>query len=436
MDLESWTQPFYILGWIMAAGVALLFVTGCFSGRRRQQLLTNARSQEVALLNSRISKIREARNAQSEGGQSGWTGFANFVVSKKVPHAESGICSFYLKPKDKRLKLAPFKPGQHLVFQLPVRGEAQPITRRYSLSDSANDEYYRISVKRLDPPTDKPEIGPGRGSSFLHDHVAGKGTSRENCHLFVAAPQGSFHLNPRDPLPVVLIGGGVGVTPMLSMFNAILRVNPEREVWLFYGVRHSGEDILDEAGVLVPNAQELIAKHPNLHLQIHYSRPLQRDAMMLDANPARYRRGRVTVDVLKQALPNSNYRFYICGPEEMMDQVESDLEKWGVPDEHVFSERFGPPKRKPGASLGTGAVGFARSGTSLTFGGDDGCLLDTAERAGVPIANDCRAGSCGSCLVPLLAGEVTYPRKTALRPRAGHCLTCSCVPKGDIVLDC
>ncbi|MFT5468762.1 MAG: ferredoxin-NADP reductase [Verrucomicrobiales bacterium] len=436
-DLESWTQPFYVAGWALVAGVAFIFLMILLGMRRRQQLLDNVRAREVALLDSQIAKVRSTRQVLEGKVENGWNGFANFVVSKKTPHAESGICSFYLKPKDKRLKLPPFQPGQHLVFQLPVPGQAQPVTRRYSLSDSRHDDSYRISVKRLTAPEDSPEETPaGLGSEFLHDHVYDQATSREDCHLLVSAPQGSFYLNPLEDGPIVLIGGGVGVTPMLSMFSAIAEQNPEREVWFFYGVRHSGEDILDEEGVLRSEVKRELATRENLHLFVHYSRPLTRDSILLDGNPGRYRPGRVTIDVLKKSLPSNNYRFFICGAEEMMDQLESGLEGWGVPEEHVFNERFGPPKKKPGPGVGSGIVRFSRSETESEFGGEDGCVLDTAERLGVPISNDCRTGACGTCLIPILSGKVKYPRKTANRPESGFCLTCSCVPDGDLVLDC
>lgn len=430
--------PFFAAGWIVLAVVALFAIFAILSNRRRRQLIAATREREVNGLTQEVLQLRaERERSSSPDSETGWKGYAPFVVFRKHVHAESGICSFYLKPKDTRLKLASFHPGQHLVFQLPTQGEFQPLIRRYSLSDAPNENYYRISVKRLPAPTDQPEVGPGRGSSFLHEHVDDQEKSRENCHLLVGAPQGSFHLNPNDTTPVVLIGGGVGVTPMLSMFNSIVETNPSREVWFFYGVRHSGEDILDEDGILSPKAQSQLAERQNLQLRIHYSKPLERDTILLDGNPARYRRGRVNIGVLKEALPSSqDYRFYICGPEEMMDQLENDLEDWGAPPNHIFSERFGPPTRKPTPGLGKGEVAFVRSGTSIGFSDEDACLLDTAERAGVAIANECRAGSCGSCVVSILSGEVTYPRKTAFKPKAGTCLTCSCVPKSDIVLDC
>lgn len=436
-DAESWTQPLYVVGWATVAGVGLIFLFGLLSIRRRQQLLKAVREREVALLDARISKIRSERRILDGRAESGWQGFANFVVSKKTPHAESGICSFYLRPKDKRLKLPPFRPGQHLVFQLPVPGQAQPIVRRYSLSDAPREEAYRISVKRIEAPNGAAgDVPPGLGSCFLHDHVQGRDTSREDCHLLVSAPQGSFHLDPTEDEPVVLIGGGVGVTPMLSMFGAIAESNPKREVWFFYGVRNSGEDILDEEGVLSREAKKALGSNENLRLFVHYSRPLERDSILLDGNPARYRRGRITVDVLKQALPSNNFQFYVCGPEEMMDQLESGLDAWGVPDHKIFSERFGPPKKKPLPGVGSGVVKFLHSNAEAEFSVPDASILETAERVGVPIANDCRTGACGTCLIPILSGKVKYPRKTAFRPGPGQCLTCSCVPDGDVILDC
>ncbi|MEM7010769.1 MAG: hypothetical protein AAF585_04720, partial [Verrucomicrobiota bacterium] len=229
-DPISWTQPLYLTGWILAVGVLVSLGITISSARRQARARAKVCRREVEVLDGRIAKIRSAR-VESDSAAAGWEGFANFFVSKKTPHSESGICSFYLKPNDPRLKLAPFQPGQHLVFQLPIPGESQPLVRRYSLSDSTNGDYYRISVKHQLPPEDRPDLDSGKGSTFLHQQVRDREGSQERCHLYVAPPQGSFHLDPEEDTPVVLIGGGVGVTPMLSMFNAILESNPEREVW-------------------------------------------------------------------------------------------------------------------------------------------------------------------------------------------------------------
>jgi ferredoxin-NADP reductase len=109
--------------------------------------------------------------------------------------------------------LPPFLPGQFLTFRLdvPTTGGTEQIIRCYSLSDAPRPDSYRVSIKRVLPPEGS-QLPAGRSSSFFHDQVA------VGSLLQVRAPAGHFHID-RSDAPVVLIGGGIGITPMLSMLN-------------------------------------------------------------------------------------------------------------------------------------------------------------------------------------------------------------------------
>lgn len=427
-------QPLEIAGWVTLIAVAVAAVAYLFDGLGRRRVLAEQHRLESEVLRAKLEAARAERGKARER-EVGWKGFANFIVARKVPHGDSGICSFYLKPKDPRLRLADFRPGQHLVFELPVPGRSRPVTRRYSLSDRPGLDYYRVSVKRAAPPADEPDLPPGVGSTYLHEHIDDTEGVPGNL-LLVSCPDGSFCLDPADDQPVVLIAGGVGLTPMLSMFNSIAAENPTRETWLFYGVRDSGEDVIFDEGMLVPGIGDTLSAHPNLHLHISYSRPLGRDEVLFEFQPGRYHRGRVGAELLKRLLPSNNYRFYICGPEAMMDQVEDELVAWGVPEEDVMSERFGPPKKKAASGAAPATITFSRSSKAATFTGEDGNLLEFAERAGVAIPSDCRSGACGQCKVAIVSGKVSYPRRVNYSCPPGTCLTCSCIPEGDLELDC
>jgi ferredoxin-NADP reductase len=108
---------------------------------------------------------------------------------------------------------------------------------------------------------------------------------------------------------VVLIGGGIGITPMLSMLDWALAEQPGREVWLFYGVRNGREMIMKS------RLESLAAAHPNFHLRICFSDPKAEDVAVRDYQ----HRSRVDVHVLRMQLPLKPYHFYICGPTPMME---------------------------------------------------------------------------------------------------------------------
>jgi ferredoxin-NADP reductase len=358
-----------------------------------------------------------------------WTGFRSFRVERKV--VEDGaqtVCSFYLVPEDGDA-LPSFLPGQFLTFRLDVstaEGASEQIIRCYSLSDAPHPDYYRVSIKRAPAPVGR-DVPPGRSSNHFHDQVAVGNI------LQVRAPSGHFHID-RSDTPVVLIGGGIGVTPMLSMVNWCLGEQPGREVWLFYGVRNSREVIMRA------QLEALAAAHQNFHLRMCFSDPLPEDVAVRDyQHPVR-----VDLNVLRMQLPLKPYHYYICGPAPMMESLVPALEDWGVPDSRIHFEAFGPAsiKRRPAAEPpSTDAttsdilVSFSKSGKQLPWRPDAGSLLEFAESSGIAVNSGCRAGSCGSCQTTIQSGEVAYRQAPDYDPEPGSCLLCVCSPKTSVTLE-
>lgn len=368
----------------------------------------------------------------SEPTVAAWPGFRQFRVDRKtVEDAAQSVCSFYLAPDDGQ-PLPSFLPGQFLTFHLDVptmAGGTEQITRCYSLSDAPRPDGYRISIKRVPPPRGS-SAPPGRSSNYFHDQIVA------GSRLQVRAPAGHFHLD-RGEAPVVLIGGGIGITPMLSMLNWCLTEQPGREVWLFYGVRHGRELVMKT------HLEMLAAAHPNFHLHMCFSDPLPEDI----AGNAYQHRGRLDLDLLRMQLPIKPYHFYICGPTPMMESLVLGLEDWGVPDAHIHFEAFGPASIKRKQSSTTAAamsqtaadsgivVSFAQSGKQLPWQTASGSLLEFAEANGITVNSGCRAGSCGSCQTTIRTGEVAYLQQPEYDPEPGTCLLCVCAPKTSVTLE-
>lgn len=360
---------------------------------------------------------------------SAWPGFRTFRVERKeVEDAAGSICSFYLMPEDGQA-LPPFLPGQFLTFRLDVpapAGGTEQIVRCYSLSDAPRPDRYRVSIKRVPAPAGS-NHPPGRSSNHFHDHVAAGDI------LQVRAPGGHFHIDHSDA-PVVLIGGGIGITPMLSMLHWCLAQQPGREVWLFYGVRNGREPVMQA------QLAALAAAHPHFRLRLCFSEPLPEDQAGRDYQ----HRGRVDVGLLRMELPLKPYHFYICGPTPMMESLVTALEDWGVPDARIHFEAFGPAsiKRKPVAAPPPAAatasdivVTFAKSGRQVPWQPAAGSLLEFAEANGIAVDSGCRAGGCGSCQTTIRAGEVAYRQPPDYDPEPGSCLLCTCVPKTSVTLE-
>lgn len=427
MDLIIQLLAFGLLATL--AGYAFSLVTEQLRGAR---LAARQAELERELLRARIEQVMDQRRFEKEQRELSWNGFRKFRVARKVPESKD-ICSFYLEPHDRK-PLPPFSPGQYLTFQLNLDGKAvggKPVIRCYSLSDSpTHKDYYRVSIKRVPPPPDKPGTPPGLISGFFHDAI------KEGDILDVKAPAGHFFLDLTKQAPVVLIGGGIGLTPVLSMLNAIVESGSTRETWFFYGVRNRAEQVMKE------HIERVAKEHPNVRLAVCYSNPTDQDVQGRD-----YQYGeRVSVDLFRKVLPSSNYEFYICGPPPMMSTLTQDLEKWGVPEDRVHFEAFGPASVKkvtaPAAAAAaaeasgpTLEITFAKSGKTCAWKPNGHSLLDFAEEQGIRIDSGCRAGNCGTCLTAVKSGEVRYTVESGAKPEAGSCLVCVSVPKGNLVLD-
>lgn len=361
-----------------------------------------------------------------------WQGFRAFRVDRKVVEDATGaICSFYLVPEDGK-PLPPFLPGQFLTFRLDVpmaTAGREQIIRCYSLSEAPSPDCYRVSIKRV-PSLSGSDFPPGRSSNYFHDHVA------VGSVLQVRAPSGHFHID-RSDAPVVLIGGGIGITPMLSMLNWCLANQPGREIWLFYGVRNNLELAMK------PHLDALASANANFHLRVCASNPLQNEVAGRDYQ----HHGRIDIQLLRAQLPLKPYHFYICGPGPLMETLVPALEDWGVPDECIHFEAFGPAsikRRVPDVSVATTrpattnadiVVNFALSGKQLPWQPSSGSLLEFAEANGVAVNSGCRAGSCGTCQTTLRAGEVIYRQPPDFDPQPDTCLLCVCTPKTSLTLE-
>ena len=257
-----------------------------------------------------IGAEKQAYDERAEA-PGGWRGARPFVVVKKEVESEE-ILSFYLAPADGQ-PILDFKPGQYIGLRLVVEGNE--IRRNYSLSAAPNGKTYRISVKR--------ETG-GLASGHLHDQV-GEGSTVE---LF--PPAGAFTLEASER-PLVLISGGVGITPTLAMLEAALKTS--RAVHFIHCARTRGVHAFRHA------IDALAHKHPQLERFYCYEE-VAKDAAQADAPHAV---GRIDAQKLAQWLPATrDVDAYFLGPKPFMQQVKTALRTLGVPDKQARYEFFGP----------------------------------------------------------------------------------------------
>jgi ferredoxin-NADP reductase/predicted pyridoxine 5'-phosphate oxidase superfamily flavin-nucleotide-binding protein len=333
----------------------------------------------------------------------------------RVIDESSVIRSFHLEPADGFAQPA-FEAGQYLPIRLPIRphpgGDAAPLQRTYTLSSAPGDTGLRISVKR-----------EGTASTFLHDRVKVGDT------IEALGPRGHFTLHATQRRSAVLIGAGVGITPMVSFARHIVaegfRLRRTRPTHLIQVARD---------GQVRAFATELQA------LATRAAGALKLHVVQDDGAPGTLA-GPLTVDLLKTLLPFDDHEFFLCGPPGFMQALYDGLRELGVRDQRIQAEAFGPAslKRKaddaaappappPLPPAAEATVTFKRSGDTAVWTPSHGSLLEFAEGKGLSPPYACRAGHCGSCVTPLRAGRVTYAEPTAWKPGEGEVLLCCARP--------
>ena len=246
----------------------------------------------------------------------GWDQERTFVVDRKEQESEV-ITSFYLKPVDGK-PIASFKSGQYISVKLEIPDDEFTHIRQYSLSDSPDKPYYRISVKKEKNPL-KPD---GIVSNYLHDHV------HINHTLSITAPAGDFYLEDESN-PIVLLSGGVGITPMLSMLKSSA-IQDRKTTFIHASLNGNVHAFQEEVSNL---------NHPSLEYFVCYESPTQED----DNNRIYHKEGFVDRQWLSEILPlEPDTHFYFCGPLLFMKAVKQALEKLGVKENQMHYEFFGP----------------------------------------------------------------------------------------------
>ncbi|MGE0711153.1 MAG: hypothetical protein AB7N76_29395 [Planctomycetota bacterium] len=442
------------LGALGLAGAVWLYTRRALT-RGFAELARDASAFEVRL---REARIRPAR--REEEPAVAWQGYRKFRVIKKViEDGKSETASFYFAPLDGR-RLPPFPPGAYLNLRVEIP-EHGPEARSYSISGAFRPELYRLSIKRVPGWTDAAgkHFPPGVVSNFVHDHV------HEGSIVDVSAPQccPDFVLSLSDESPAVLFGGGVGITPMLCMWEEIVTRQPTRPVWLFYGVRGSAE-LMDNAGddsalrdinAQTGDEQRLIyclsrvseVKDEQGQVVGLAGGETEGDRLMCELFLRRaqageqprlsYRHGRVDVSGwVWDALPPSfqaEAHFYMCGPGAFMKALREDLQAQGVPERRIHFEEFGAESHDAMSEVvnSTCDVTFTKGGRSQTVAweGWRRDLQRLGKANGVTIRGACGVGACGECETPILAGRVQHTRDPLpYQPTPGCCLPCVAVP--------
>jgi ferredoxin-NADP reductase/predicted pyridoxine 5'-phosphate oxidase superfamily flavin-nucleotide-binding protein len=335
-----------------------------------------------------------------------------------VAHAadESAVIrSVFLEPADEA-GLPPHLAGQHVPVQLAIPGCAAPVLRNYTLSVAPSDGVYRISVKK-----------DGLVSGRIH-------TLKVGDTIALRAPVGTFVMDAAAPRPAVLMGVGVGITPIVAMLRHLVyegtRTRRFREAWVFHAARSLAERAFtDEIR----------------QLALHTNGAVRLVRLLTDTSGARQGRdfdlaGRLDIDVVRRVLSAVDCDFYLCGPDAFMQAMYDGLRAINVPDGQILAEAFGPSAlvrrnddsspvfvNRPAATAAV-PVSFLTSAREARWEPGVASLLDLAEANGLSPPFACRIGTCGTCRTRLAAGQVSYTAIPSVALAEGDVLICCAVP--------
>lgn len=305
-----------------------------------------------------------------------------------------------------------YEPGQFCTLVLDIDG--QQVKRSYTIASSPTQrDYVELSIKRE---------ADGTVSRFMHDRV------QTGTRIEASLPLGRFFFNGTQADSIVLIAGGVGITPMMSAIRFLTDRMWPGDIYLLYACKTPAQIIFHD------ELERLAARHPNLRVLISISQPAEGDGWTGLT-------GHLDAAMIQHSVPDVTSRlFHVCGPPAMMAAVKSHLASLGVPAERVKSEAFGTPvsagtrAAAPPADTAAYTLRFARADRATTVPAGQ-TVLEAAEALGIDIDNSCRQGTCGTCMVKLLSGEVTMAVDEALDPEdkeAGYVLAC----QAQLVTDC
>jgi ferredoxin-NADP reductase len=329
-----------------------------------------------------------------------WRDWRRFVVTDKRREA-SGVAVVSLQPADGGL-LPSFAPGQFT----PVRIDG--LVRNYSLIGRAiAPDTYEFATRC---------VPGGRVSERIVKNL------QPGDIIEVQPPAGSFRLPLYDRFPIVLIAGGIGITPFISYLESLTGDPSEPEIKLFYGARSSAQQ------AFLGRLEAVGRRLRNLDIITYLSRPVSSD------HRVGLRHGRIKAADIDPSLIARRARFYVCGGGDMIADITGGLINRGVPQFDIFSERFQSASLAQADMAASARVTFTLSGKSLHWRREDGDLLSFAERNGIAAPSGCRVGQCESCLVRIQSGAVQQAQATA-HLGENECLMCQAVPASDLTLE-
>ena len=355
----------------------------------------------------------------------------------------------------KPLVIFSYQPGQFVTLSLDINGKK--IKRSYSISSAPSRPHcLEITVKRVPPPTDTPEVPQGLVSNWLHDHL------QVGDQIEFKGPLGKFTCLTNPARKLLFISAGSGITPMMSMVRWAYDTVADLDIVFIHSARTPKDIIFRE------ELELMAARRANFRLAITTTRSQPGQSWF-------GYHGRLDIQMLSSMASDFLERqVYVCGPNPFIARVKAMLQEALFPMENYYEESFGdvkkattkslpkaesqfsaanipvpvnssaplkiesPPIPNPKHTDKASLVKFSQSGKEISCDGNLS-ILDLAEEEAIEIESSCRSGTCGTCKVKKLEGEIQYDGEPdALddeEQQQGYILSCIAMPVGKVVID-
>ena len=339
-----------------------------------------------------------------------------FIIKEIVEHSRDAK-TFVLEKADGTLP-AYFRAGQYLVIREYVDGKliARPISISASPKETLNGTC-SITVKRVP-------------DGFLSHHILDTWKTGDN--VTTSGPQGVFYYEKfRDAAKVVAVCGGSGITPVLSMAEAIADGTEDFDLTILYGSRNESEILFRDR---FDNVMKKTGK-----VKVVY--------VLSDEEKEGYEHGFIGADLIKKYAGDDKYSVFAAGPMAMYRFLDKEVEKLDLSRKLYRKEIFGASKTPwelPGYPQNSkdkvykATVKICGKVYEIDCNANE-TILVAFERAGIAGPNRCRGGICGWCRSKLLSGEVYIPEETDGRRKAdklyGYIHPCASFATSDIVLE-
>lgn len=339
-------------------------------------------------------------------------------ISQITEHGEDcKTFTFVADPARGTNELAYFAAGKYLSVFLNIDG--MPITRAYSLSSSPKEALegkYELTIKY---------VQDGLASRYILDRWS-VGTQVE-----ISAPEGSFeYVGLRDAKTVICVAGGSGITPFLSLAKAIADGDEDFDMILLYGSRTAD-------GILFKKEFDELEKKCSKIKVIHILSHEEKEG---------FEHGFVTKALIEKYAPKQPYSVFLCGPQQMLDFVDCELDKIGLAKKFIRHELYGeihnakaqsdcPADLPDKVTIWVSVMGE----TQIATGSANDTILQILEQNGVAVPSRCRSGECGWCHTYVKSGKVYAPAKLEHRRKAdlkfGYIHPCCTFPLSDLELE-